>query len=533
MGSFAAALRLGEGAACRFLPPIPTDEAGWLAALDAAGDRAPSRSAAWAARLADRQAQLGAGPAAVENARALADGQPRTLAVVTGQQPGLFGGPLLTYHKAAGAIHLARRLDGLGGRRVVPVFWLASEDHDFEEANRALVVDRQGQPRTLKLPTTGDGRSIADLPVPVPDSEAVLAELAATLPDTERGAAALTLARRESGEDFATWSVRTMLRVLGDAGLVVLEPEFLTRADGAGHAWLLDHAETIRASVHARGDALRAVGLPAPLWPQADDATALFYRATPGGRRLRVGLAADDAVHLRGERSDMARAGLRAELIARPAAGSGNVIGRVFLQNRGLPVLAYVAGPTEIAYQAQLAEAHQDLGVPFPLALPRPEGTWFDRKLVGILEAFERTPADVLRGALEPPALQDAAVGETLGDLERHLRQVPEAVRALAERGGRGAAALGRALERLQAEWRKASGRVQAAFEEDAGVGRRRWARLLAWLRPGGKPQERALSPLALVARHGLEPVRAGLLSLDPLPPVHHVLHLDGEPPAA
>jgi len=531
MSAFARAVRSGRGEALRFLPALPADEAAWSALLDEAATAAPTVPAELAERLAARQRELGAGPAAEANARLLADPGGPALAVVTGQQPGLLGGSLLTFHKAAGALSLARRLDGLGGRRVVPIFWLASEDHDFDEVNRALVVDRTGQARGLKLDLGADGRSVMDLDVPTSASDVVLARLAEALPDTERGRQALDLAGRRPGEDFATWCVRVLVSVFGDSGLVIVEPPQLAPWMGAPLAWLLDNAETIRDAVQETGAALDEAGLPAPLWPQEPGATALFYRAEPGGRRLRVSLGEDGGVLLRGEPAPFGRAELRELLAREPLRGSGNVIGRVFVQNQLLPVLAYVAGPTEIAYHAQVRVAHEALGRFFPLAVPRPVGSWVDGKSERALRAFGIGVGDALAGRAAPPADGDGEVEAALAAVEAWLRMPPEEVRDLRARGGRGGAALDRALERLAAAWEKADRGVRAGFEADAGTGRARWERLMADLRPRGRPQARVLSPLSLVARHGLEAVRAGLLAMDPLPLAHHLLHLGEESP--
>ena len=531
MGAFARALRTGVGDALRFLTPPPADEAGWARWLAEVAAHAPVVPEALAEALAARQVALGTGPKAEAHARALAADGPRTLAVVTGQQPGLLGGPLLTFHKAAGALALARRLDGLGGHRVVPVFWLASEDHDLAEANRAAVIDRAGQPVRLRLGLEPDGRSMLDVAVPAEEAAVLGQALQAALPDTERGHAAAALVAWRPKDDFATWSARALAAVFGDSGLVILEPQVLTPFVGKTYAWLVDHAEPIREAIRSRGKALRAAGLPAPLDPQPDDATALFLRLEAGGRRRRVGLDGQ-RVTLRDEDSPLDRAALRALLRDEPLRGSGNVIGRVFVQNRHLPVIGYVAGPTEVAYWAQLRAAHEAVGAFFPLALPRPEATWVDAKLEGILHDFGTTPGAVLAGTGRPPAEEDPALEAGLAALAEHLAVPPAAVRALLTRGGRGAAAFERLLERLAQAWSKAEGDIRAGFEADAGTGRARWLRALAALRPYDKPQERVLSPLSWIARYGVEPVREGLRALDPLRPVHHVVHLGGQGPA-
>ena len=528
MSAFARALREGTGDALRFLDPPPSDDDGWRALLARTAASVAPVPADLAEALAARQVALGAGARAEANARALADPEQPALAVVTGQQAGLLGGPLLTFHKAAGAIALARKLDGLDGRRVVPVFWLASEDHDFDEANRALVMDRAGQARGVRLDVAADGRSAMHVDVPEAASAALLSELSALLPDTDRGHDVIDALAREPGEDPATWAGRCLLALFGDSGLVMVEPPVLAPWVGETYAWLLDHAEPIRDAIRTTGEALEAAGLPAPLHPQADDASPLFFRREPTGPRLRVGVQGDD-ITFRDEPAGMDRAALRALLLAHPEQGSGNVVGRVFVQNRHLPTLCYVAGPSEIAYQAQVRAAAEAVDAWFPLALPRPEATWIDPKTEDALAAFGLNAADVLAGA-EPPAREvDAALIDELARFKAALGSLDDAAADLLARGGRGADAVKRSIDRLEQTWAKAETGIHKAFEADAGVGRARWARALALLQPHGRGQDRLLSPWSLVARHGIDVVRAALDSLDPLRPVHHLVHLGSD----
>lgn len=524
MSAFARALRTGAGDALRFLAAPPRDDEGWVHYLDSAAAAAPEMPDDLVERLAQRQEAIGAGAQAIANARSLGTG---ALAVVTGQQPGLLGGPLLTFHKAAGAIALAHRLDGVGGKRVVPVFWLASEDHDLDEANRAVLIDRQGQARRLRVPLEPDGRSLMDIELESEEALALAAEVRALLPETERGVAAASMAADGRSGRFDQACLRALLEVFGDSGLIVVEPPVLAPQVGVTYAWLLDHAATIQTAIATCGRELESAGLPAPLAPR-EGATALFFRERPGGPRLRVGLQRDGTLTLRDQPVDRSVGALKQLLLDEPMRGSGNVAGRVFVQNRHLPVVAYIAGPTEIAYQAQLRAAHETLGAFFPLALPRPEATWIDAKSASALGSFGRTPADVLAGDLEVPGGTDSALDEALERIRARLAALDDEAAALLERGGRGADALRRAFERTTAAWAKAEKAVQAGFEADAGVGRARWERMLGMLRPLGKPQERQLSPWSLVARHGLDAVRRGLEHLDPLAPVHHILHLEG-----
>ncbi|MHC5009536.1 MAG: bacillithiol biosynthesis cysteine-adding enzyme BshC [Planctomycetota bacterium] len=526
-GAFAAALRAGEGEALRFLPALPTGEAAWREALDRFAAVAPRAPAGLVDALAARQAVLGAGAAAIRNAQAL--GEDGTLAVVTGQQPGLLGGPLLTFHKAAGAIHLARRLDGIGGRRVVPVFWLASEDHDLAEANRLVLLDERGQARRLSLDARGEGRSLMHVDVSASASRDLLETVAALLPQTERAAAAMELVRRPEGMEFATWCAVCLLRVLGDSGLVLLEPEIALPHAGDALAGLLQEAGAIRRAVQESAKALEASGLPAPIH-MSDEDVPLFLREAAGGPRLRVTIGADGHVHLRGRSTSRTPEAVAASLRQQPELGSGDVVGRVFVQDALLPVLAYVAGPTEIAYHAQVRAAHEATGRPYGWAVPRPEATWVDGKAARSAEAFGRTLPQILgdadAGPQRAPEEEDPALATALEAWHAHLDAVPESLRAFSEGRGEGPAALRRTLKRLRQEGHRAAEAVRQAFQRDRGVGADRWARLQALLRPRGRPQERSLSPVSLLARHGVEPLREGLAALDPLAPGHFLVRL-------
>jgi bacillithiol biosynthesis cysteine-adding enzyme BshC len=506
------ALRRGEPAAQGLLPALPPDDAAWTTAIDVCRARRAPLPVAAVAALAAHQEELGAGPRARANALRLE----RAVAVVTGQQPGLLGGPLLTFHKAAGAIHLARRLEARTGREVVPVFWLASEDHDVEEANQLTLLDKEGQPRLLELPERGDGRSLVDFVVPPESSAALEARLRALLPDTPRAREAATRLGRREGESFSTWSVRCLLDVFGDAGLVVVEPRRIAPWLGPSLELLVRRGAEIVAAVRASVPRLRAAGLPAPLDPRPDD-LPLFVRDEPGGPRHRLGRAGEGGLTRDGRPLAASVEDLLARLAREPAAGSPDVIGRVFAQNALLPVLAYVAGPTELAYLAQVSAACREIGTTLPLALPRPSAVWADARAEETAAAFGRGLVEVLGGAGPQREAGHPAVEAFLVEVRETLEQRRRRAALLVEGGARGAQALRAAVERLLASWDRSCSAVHAAYDADDGLAAGRWTRLTNLLFPRGRPQERTLSMLTLLARYGLDAVRESLAALDPL----------------
>ncbi len=470
--------------------------------------------------LREYQRRVGAGARAEANVALLA--AEGTTAVVAGQQPGLLGGPLLSLHKAVGAIARAARLAAESGRPVVPVFWIASEDHDVAEIDRAVVLDATGRPRALSLGLPADRRSVSDLPTDPAAVARLLGELRAALPATERGAEALALATPPSGVDVGAWFACVVARVLGDTGLVFVEPQHLSPFAGEVYATLLERAEAIEAGVRNEGVARRARGEPAPLDREAGTAP-LFLRDAPRGARGRVRVEGD-VVRVRDKTSSLDRRFLAALLRHEPELGSGDVVGRVLVQNALLPVVEIVAGPTELAYLAQVGGGARAIGLRFPALAPRPSAIWVDGRSAESLAAFGLEAVDVAEGRAAAPSA-DAGPGSLPDPISEALEDLVARVTALRgqaapERGADGGpSSVLRDLDAVRGDLEKALRRRGDEREALAGRGRARFERLLHALRPLGEPQERVLSPVSLVARHGVEALRKGLLALDPSAP--------------
>ena len=177
-----------------------------------------------AIRLVERNAVLGADPEALASAEALLD--PRTFVVITGQQTGIYTGPLYTIYKAITAISLARRLDEATDEfRFVPMFWCASEDHDLDEINHLFLPDGDVVRKHI-APFATDGRPAGGVTV-----DADLLDFHDTIRQTLgetifRDPLIAELAPR-NGESIATWFERSLLRLLAGTGMIVVDPEWI------------------------------------------------------------------------------------------------------------------------------------------------------------------------------------------------------------------------------------------------------------------------------------------------------------------
>jgi bacillithiol synthase len=490
-------------AVARFFAGDPADPKAWSQAI--ARSQAHSRDRAGiAAVVAAQQARRGAPDAARAAAARLSDAS--SVAVVTGQQAGLFGGPLFTLLKALTAVKLAERVTRDHGVPCIAIFWVDAEDHDWNEVRSCAVLDQALASQSVALP----GRN-GDDPAPVAtvildDSVGAVAdELERRLPDTEFRTDVMTALRRAYApgvrmvDGFSTW----LEHVLGPRGLVVYDASDAGAKPLASRVFaheLSAPGETSRLA--AAGLALTAQGYHAQVQPQPD-AVALFHLNT-GRRSIRVqngGLVVGDD-----RRSPEA---LRQEAVEHPDHFSPNVLLRPIVQDTVFPTVCYVAGPSELAYLGQLRDVYEHFGVPMPLIYPRATATLLDSAAMRFLGKY-----DV---ALEQLQAQDDG---TLNELLR--AQIPERVEAAFSTAGRAIEAQMAALieaipaidptleqtarstlSRMQHDLQSLHGKMISAAKRRDETLRRQFTRTRALAFPDGHSQERAVGFVSFLNQYG------------------------------
>jgi len=478
-----------------------------LEALAGSADRTltlarPRRALADA--LARQQQERGAG-AAAERAAQLQDDA--AVAVVTGQQPVLFGGPLYVLYKAAAAVRLAAELEARRGRPVVPIFWSASEDHDFAQVRSVAILDDSGRIRTLRYEPARE-------PVGQPASRIVLdetitglvAEAERSLPSGQHREQVVALLREcyRPGTTLAAAFARLISSLV--PGLVVLDPS--DPALKAQMAPVLSR-EIAEASPTSRlgataGEALLAAGYHQQV-PIRPGFLNLFV--VMDGERRALG-SANGALEVRGLGRKLPAAEALRMVQSDPASWSAGVLLRPLAQDYLLPTAAYIGGPAEIAYHAQIGPSYAHFGIPRPVLVPRPSVTLVEPAQARALEAeglelwdLQADPEVVaLRWAREAHPGVEAAFARTREALEREMAAVEEALAAL-DPTLRGAAdsARGRALHQIESLHEKS---VRALKKRDQ-TRTDRLRRTRDALLPGGSLQERGLGILSLVARYG------------------------------
>jgi len=491
----------------RALPFLGSDGFGLDAILGAAERTAgASHPRSEVARVLVRQQEARSSPAAAERARAL--GEPGSVVVVTGQQAGLFGGPLFVLLKAVATVEVARRLQERRQRPVVPVFWVASDDHDFAEVRSISVLDTGFTLRTLRYTPRHEPIGQPASAIELDDTIVGVVEelgrsLAAGIGRDEVMEAVAACYR--PGETLAGAFGRLVARLLPE--LVVLDPadpELKALAVPVLARELRESSPLSRLAIEA-GRRLLEAGYHQQV-PVRPGFLHLFVVAE--GQRRALALS-NGTVEVRGTRERLSLDQALARLESKPEAWSPGALLRPLVQDWLLPTAAYVGGPAEVAYHAQIAAAYAHFGVPRPVILPRPSLTLLEPQQARTLQA-ERL--DIAELVSDPEGLVTRWAREDYPDVESAFARTREAIEremvALEETLGRhdptlraaAAAARGRAVHPVLALHEKA---LRALKKRDQGRAER-LRRTRDALFPGGALQERGVGLVSPLARHGV-----------------------------
>ncbi|HYK81921.1 MAG TPA: bacillithiol biosynthesis BshC [Gemmatimonadales bacterium] len=410
------------------------------------------------------------------------------LVVTTGQQPGLFTGPLFTVYKALSALALARRLERERRTPVVPVFWVAGDDHDFAEANHTAFLNTAGDLEPIVLRERAPDAPLVPLAREPCGAEIgrALAALRAGTPDTEFKAGVLAWLERSYRPQatLADAFAVALDALLGPRGLVVLRA-YDPSVKRAAAPWLL-----------------KALDVTLP-----DGYAPLFVEATLGRDRLE-----HDGTHIVTRRS---RERFTREELARiareaPERLSPNVLLRPALEAALLPTVAYAAGPAELKYLPEAAPLYETLGgVARQEPVPRWSGVIVEARVEKLMErhGFGLEALDGQPGALEARLVRAALPPETAETLAALRRELTERY----ERLGRGVAAIDPTLARTVESARNAAlvgtqeieKKLVASLKREDETLLRQIARARAAVYPQGEPQERVLTLASFLIRYG------------------------------
>ncbi|MFQ5628404.1 MAG: bacillithiol biosynthesis cysteine-adding enzyme BshC [bacterium] len=342
--------------------------------------------------LTQQNKNFGASNKTYENIEKLKEG--RAFVVITGQQVGLFGGPMYVLYKALTVIKLADRWSRLFEKCFVPVFWLAADDSDFEEVNHISFLNKDSQNTTTQIEKTLSGNiPMAQMRIGEQINE-TLDELANGLHDTEFKSDILESLRSayhseaSLSEAFGCW----MMHLLKDFGLIIIDPthsRIKTLVSQIFIEEIREKSPSTRAVLQT-SKALNQKGY-TPQVPLREGRLNLFYldnqRKPLEFINDKVQTTDGGSTFSHGELLEVAR--------TKPERFSPNVVLRALTQDTLFPTIAYVAGPSEICYFAQLKGVYEHFQIPMPVIYPLKSLTIVEPAIDRIIDKFNLKINDI------------------------------------------------------------------------------------------------------------------------------------------
>lgn len=432
-------------------------------------------------------------PIAEELAALLAD--PATLVVVTGQQPGLLGGPLYTLSKAVAAMRWADRLTR-EGRPAVALFWVATEDHDFAEISRAAMPGPGG----LETWTLGeDDQALTPVgPRPLGGSVEVVLDAWRSQQGSENHLRwvdrVATWCRPEAsfGESFCA----LMTGILGGRCPLLVDamlPE-LKQAQRAGLERMVDQRVAVEAALAGADEKIEERGFSLQVRPQRGMSPLFLLHE---GRRRRIEWRGDGGYSLRGLEGFEDTVDSLLDIIAsEPGRISPGVLARPAFQDLALGTYLQILGPGELAYMAQVAPVYRQLEIEAPWVSLRPQVLVLGGRQRLQVEELDLALEDLVSGSVDVDAVVadregDDLVGPVRERIGNQLSDLRDPVLALDP-------GLEKPFEKTTAQVDRSldllASRVRAASARRHEVVTRRVRSLVEWIRPGGKLQERAIA---------------------------------------
>jgi bacillithiol synthase len=448
---------------------------------------------------------LGASQRAMDGIDAL--GQPRTLCVIGGQQAGFLGGPLFVLFKIASVLNAASQLSESLAVPVVPIFWLATEDHDLDEISWLRWVDNSGTLRTIRFDWEEKGRPIEAMPrtdeVQAAYTEAMERIRFRRLEDAE-------IFAPHASDGYGAWHARIWSRLFSRHGLVLLEPRLLRSHAGEFYERARRSRPELQEMLHGQAQHLQTQGYTAALDPTR---AGTLFTITPGGARTRL-----DATVAEHHTID-------------PATLSADVALRPLLADHLLPTVASVLGPSELAYHAMLRPIYTRWNIPQPCPVPRRGGTVLSCEDDRVLRHAALSVETVIDPKFQPSAWAQASASPDLTQaFDRAKEQLKTTLQPLRQQ-------LVSLDPSLELRWRQALDQslhpldrlLERAVRVELsriGVSVKSLHRIQEELRPAGDLQERTVSAFSVIATHGVEWVDRMIADGDPGRFTHELLVL-------
>jgi bacillithiol synthase len=452
--------------------------------------------------LREQNARFGAGEDASRSLDRLAAG---AVAIVTGQQVGLFSGPLYSFFKAVSAIRFAEEITRRGVD-AVPIFWLATEDHDLAEVDHSFWHTRAGLTRyELAHASEAEGKRVGEIVFGEAISP-ILEEASASLEGPSAGKIAAALGESYTPSDtYGSSFGKLMARLLAGRGLIFIDPLDARLHRFAANVFrrALHDADDLRTALEARSKELESSGFHAQV-KIAPGSTLLFFNVD--GRRYPV--RSHDGKFVAGD-AEFSADELHDAIESTPEALTPSVLLRPVMQDTLLPTAAYIGGPAEVAYMAQAQVVYGRILGRMPAVLPRSSFTLIEPAVARQLSKYGLDLPDIFRGPqhvraiMEQKAIPNALARRFESDEEK-LRAMLKSYTEPIERLDQTLLGTLQAIEeKMLYQFTKLKEKVGRAENFRTGVLDDHQSVIFDSLYPNHELQERSLSGLPFLATYG------------------------------
>ena len=472
--------------------------------------------------LKEQNLRLECGEKTLKNIELLKD--PKTLAIFTGQQIGLFTGPLYTLYKALTACKLSKILHEKTSRKVVPLFWMESDDHNPREVNHISFLDPKNKIAQLKVEMEEGRKPVGNILLKG-KIERTLEFLENMELESEFRKNVFKFIKTSylSSEDFAEGFGRMMAVLFKDYGLIFVNSLETKWQDIAAPFFqkTIEHASEIKDLLTKQSDKLLQDGYHNQIEenPEILDLFALYK-----GERVPIRIVNDEL-----KVGNSALRNLHTEIRYSP-----NVALRPILQDWLFPTVAYVAGPSEIAYFAQLKPLYEFFNVEMPVIFPRTSFTLLEKSIVKVLEKYDLSVSDffgktddVIQKIMKSDKTQKSQADEIFDKLDKCLSQ---SFSGLGEEFAQVDPSLTGSLENSQKKILYQLGKLRHGFFEGEKKKNeilvRQIERASNQLYPEGQLQERKFNIVHYLVRYGMDFLSRLEKEIDPFDFAHKVVRL-------
>lgn len=441
--------------------------------------------------------------------------------VSTGQQAGLFSGPIFTIYKTLTTVRLAQELEARLGVPVAPLFWIAADDHDFAEVNHTFAIGNDGELHRLEIGGTGETQHSMNLQ-PLDDSAtAMIEQLAGLLPQSEFTDEVLGWVRDAYVPGFSVAAAFQQLleRMFARYDILITSSAHPVVKSLAAPVILreLETSEQHERAIRAQTDRLIAAGYHEQVTVRAGAANVLYEDEAGRDRLTREG----DHWALARSKRRFSTSEIRDQLALQPERFSPNVLLRPVVASEVFPTLAYVGGPAEVSYFGQIGCLFAAHGVTMPLVVPRASMDVVEYKVQKVLDKFHlgvddvRQPFDqltsqVMRDELPEDVTATVAglrdqIAECYGKLVDATQSIDPTLKSPVENARNSS-------QKTLADIEK---KIVSHLKKKNEVGVEQLKKASLNLYPNGEPQERVINALTYLARYGTEFMDAVLRKIE------------------